>query len=971
MSGKMSAMMTMAVAVAGCAEAVVPDGDAGYQREVRGGGLHRAAVQGVAPGRIELARLLATAAPLHDALGELGDADFATTVAADPAAPLVTVFARQLIGGVPVDDAYLYLAVRPERGAQPAELVASSYHLYQGTELAVVPTLDRATAETMARVALRAGDGAATATLAVIADGAELRLVWDVTLAGEPRRARISARGPDAGWIDVVDDRVYDSAGRAAAWIAAGGAPGGGGTPRRVALADTLVRAGGATTHTDAGGGFTLRGAGAMIEAAASGRAAVVTSARTPALRASASAGSEIELVLGTAGGGESALAQATAYYYATRARQFLIAGGMPASTLGPPVDVAVDLDDTCNAFYAPSDRAIAFFRAGGGCQNSAEASIVLHEYGHFADDAAGGITDRGLSEGWGDVLACLVRGEPEIGGDLLPAGELMRTCDNDYRYPRGGHDEVHALGQAWAGFVWHARAGLIEALGAEAGDAAIRALVIPVLRSNAPDVPAAVREVFLRDDDDGDLSNHTPHWDLLQAAARRHGLDFATEPDAAAPGPVVDLAAVDAGPTRVTLRWTASGDDHDRGTAARYQLRWSAGPITEATFAAATPVPAPAPAIAGARQEVAITVPPVGRVHVALRSHDELGNPSALSNVAVVELPAPAVVFGESADGAAGTVGVWEATGLWHVSARRAAAGPRGFWYGREASGDYDTGGSHRGTLTSPVIDLRGVTAPSLTWLELALIENDPAWDRTTIEVIDAVDPAVVVAAGKPIAASRRGFTPRLLDLHAFAGRTVRVRFTFDTGDAIRNDLEGWFVDEIRVIGEAASPAPAGGRLLVNELLADPPAGLDVDGDGAGSPRDDEMIELVNVGTTPVALGGATIADGEAVRVTLPADLVLAPGEVLVVTGGAAPTIAGVRTAGSAGLYLNNDGDEVTVRAAGGAILARASYRAEGGRDQSLTRQRDGDPDAPLVGHRTVATAPASPGRRRDGGRF
>jgi hypothetical protein len=124
----------------------------------------------------------------------------------------------------------------------------------------------------------------------------------------------------------------------------------------------------------------------------------------------------------------------------------------------------------------------------------------------------------------------------PIVGGDLLPNGDIIRTCANSYVYPPGGGDEEHALGQAWAGFVWHAREGLIAAEGEAAGDARIRALVLPSLPSNAPTIPDAVREVFLRDDDDGDLSNHTPHWDVLLAAANRHGLGFIVEEDLSPP---------------------------------------------------------------------------------------------------------------------------------------------------------------------------------------------------------------------------------------------------------------------------------------------------------------------------------------------------------------------------------------------------------------------------------------------------
>src|SRR5262249_20419995 len=157
----------------------------------------------------------------------------------------------------------------------------------------------------------------------------------------------------------------------------------------------------------------------------------------------------------------EDSLAQGTAFQGVTATRAFLIANGFPEADFGAPLVTNVNLADTCNAYFDPGARTINFFHSGGGCNNSAELGIIGHEYGHFVDDFYGSITDGGLSEGWGDTVSCLLRGDPVVGGDLLPDGQIIRTCDNAYVYPAGGNDEVHNLGQAWAGFVWHARAAL------------------------------------------------------------------------------------------------------------------------------------------------------------------------------------------------------------------------------------------------------------------------------------------------------------------------------------------------------------------------------------------------------------------------------------------------------------------------------------------------------------------------------
>lgn len=964
-------------AMIGCAEGGARP-SSHFDREVRGGALHAAPIRGVTVDGVALAEVLRTATPLREVVRGVSadDLDVAVATTDGDGAPLTTVYAGQLVDGVPIHGAYLYLAARPgEDGDDAGELVGSSYHLYQGATVDTEPTVDRDDAIVRARAALRAADDAPVraAELAIWPLAGELTLVWDVGLIGGEVRALVRAGGPRAGRVELEDDRHYETRGAITGWIAVGGAPGGDGDGKAVPLADLTVRAGSATTTTGGDGRYTIDArAGTMIAVEAAGRATRVTSSDGATVAATSSVARDVDLLLGSPAG-ERPLAMLTAYHAITRARTFLLANGFTSDQLGGPVDTVVNRPDTCNAYYVAGQRQLNFFRAGGGCHNSAEATIVTHEYGHFVDDSFGGITDDGLSEGWGDLLTCLATRQPVIGGDLFEDGGFIRTCDNGYRYPpRGRADDEHDLGQAWAGFGWHVRQGLIAKLGAAAGEQRARELLLPSLISNAPDTVAAVREVFLRDDDDRTLANRTPDWDVLVAAAARHGLGFVVEQDLAPPAAIADLTATTAAATRIELRWTAPGDDGDRGSAAAYELRWSTAPITEASFATATLASAPAPTPAGTVQVTSLAVPPVGTVYVALRAEDELGNTGPLSRVLTVALPAPAVIF---ADGAERGLGDWKATGLWHVTRDHADHGAASFWYGQEASGDYDTGARNRGTLTSPVIDLRGAVRPALVLSERIDVEGDPAHDHLTIAVADVDDPDVAIELSKPTGWTG-GFAPRLIDLTGLAGRRIQVRFAVDTVDRTGNDGQGWSLDDVRVVADRVTttpppPPPRGGALLINEVLADPPDGYDGNGDGSSSTRADELIELVNVGDGPLDLGGVTIADAVQVRVTLAAGTVLAPGKALVVFGAAAPPLPGVITVASTGLFLNNDGDALHVRRPDGAALAELTWGGEAGHDQSLTREVDGDPASPMVGHRTRSTAPASPGRRAGGQPF
>lgn len=956
------------VALLGCAERDDGGGDggAGYEREVAGGERLDAKVAGIARDRADLDQVLAGAPPLREAFGDLTARDFTTTAVTLPAAgarTLTAVFAQQAIDGLPVRGAYAYVVADGTDGE--ARLLASAYHLYQGAMVATAPTVSRDRADAEARDHLRLPAAAAlTGALTIWPIDGELQLTWELTAAGDDRRALVIAGGPRAGRVEVVDDRVDVSRGVVTAWTWEGGAPLGRGRAVERPLPSLAVTASGVVALTDAAGRYQLEpGAGASLVATVTGPAVAVRNLSGPTLLANQPAASQVDFTLGRATV-EAELAQTTAFREATRAWQFLVDNGVPATALGAPLTTNVNLADTCNAYFSPASRSINFFRAGGGCRNSAEATIVAHEYGHFVDHAFGGITNSGLSEGWGDTLACLLYRAPTVGGDLFETGRALRSCDNTYRYPAGGSDEPHALGQAWAGFAWQVRAGLVAALGEASGDAAARALILPSLRTNAPRIPDAVREVFLRDDDDGDLGNGTPHFALLRAAAERHGLGFVVEREPAPPGQVVDLIGAARSPTTIDLAWTSPGG------AARYELRWSTRPLTEATFATGALLAAPTPGAAGHHESLVATVPPAGLIHVALRVIDVRGKTSPLSNLAFVPLPAPTVSWGAGAEDG---LGGWRKDGLWHVTHRHAAEGTAAYGYGDEATGTYDTGAPNRGALESPVIDLAGLAAPKLAFDEWVDVETAPARDRLRVSVIDARDPARVVVLDKTTGSTGGAFATRLLDLAPLAGRQVRLRFEVDTVDANANRGEGWFVDRIRIFGDggAPPPPPPAARLVINEILADPPADFDTNGDQVFSSQGDEMIELVNAGATALDLGGATVADAVAVRATFGAGTTLAPGQALVVFGGAARAIPGVVTVGTSGLGLNNDGDDVIVRGPDGRVLAQVHVGPEAGHDQSLVRQLDGDGTSALVGHRTVAMAPASPGRKSDGSPF
>jgi hypothetical protein len=95
----------------------------------------------------------------------------------------------------------------------------------------------------------------------------------------------------------------------------------------------------------------------------------------------------------------------------------------------------------------------------------------------------------------------------------------------------------------------------------------------------------------------------------------------------------------------------------------------------------------------------------------------------------------------------------------------------------------------------------------------------------------------------------------------------------------------------------------------------------------------DDEFVELVNRGATPVCLAGFALGDAaKPERHVFPLGRALAPGAALVVFGGGVPTgaFAGaeVQTAAFSGsLNLTNAGDVLTLRDANDRVVTELSW--------------------------------------------
>jgi subtilase family serine protease len=557
----------------------------------------------------------------------------------------------------------------------------------------------------------------------------------------------------------------------------------------------------GATAYSDVLGSFNFSSEATTtnVSAALVGRWAKVISKKNDDLTFGAAAipGTELDITFNSTGASESSIAQVNGYYHTTFIHDWLQArlapNPLPALDVSFPVNV--NANNTCNAFYDGSS--INFYSTGGGCINSAYDTVVYHEYGHFIDHRIGGITDGGLSEGWGDVVASYATGQPVIGEGFFGSGTNIRRADNNYQYPANGNAEVHILGQAWAGFAWHLRENLIASLGEVVGIATAENLIIPTLYANSQDIPTAVYDVLIRDDNDADLGNSTPHYMEIANAAARHSIPL-PENDVTSPAPVIDLHVASQDELDIYLSWTASGDDGRVGTASSYDIRYSLTPIqTENDFAAATPISNTiVPLPSGQVEWMSFTHPALNTTYYfAMKVLDNMQNTSTLSNVVATMVQANVVAFEDFENGTQG----WSSDGLWHVTGARSNSPVKSFAYNNGV--DYDTGARNFGSLISPSFAIPNNAARVvISFKEWVNVEKSGSFDKRSIAISSNNGVSWQVHPLSNYSVVQQQWQNYSMAFSGYAGKNVRFRFLFDSVDQSNNSMEGWYVDDVGV---------------------------------------------------------------------------------------------------------------------------------------------------------------------------
>lgn len=225
--------------------------------------------------------------------------------------------------------------------------------------------------------------------------------------------------------------------------------------------------------------------------------------------------------------------AQINSYIHANIIRDLVLAQNpsyptIPGQQGASAMTINVNLSQTCNAFYNGS---INFYQSGGGCSNTAFATVVHHEYGHHVVNT-GGSGQGAYGEGMSDCMGILVFDESITGiGFNGSCSAGIRDAENDCQFEPGNcsscGSQVHACGKLMSGCVWDLRKNW-AALYPDDYRAMLASIVVNSvpLHGNTSSIGADITIDFLTlDDDNGDINDGTPNYASIADAFGQHNL--------------------------------------------------------------------------------------------------------------------------------------------------------------------------------------------------------------------------------------------------------------------------------------------------------------------------------------------------------------------------------------------------------------------------------------------------------------
>jgi hypothetical protein len=289
------------------------------------------------------------------------------------------------------------------------------------------------------------------------------------------------------------------------------------------------VTIGGTTVYADASGDFTIPNGGSSpvtVTSYMGGQYFVVNDQGGPLenLSMTVTPPGPANFLHNAANTSEFVRAEVNGYVQANVVRNWVLwyLPDYPTISTQTGFPIYVNINDCCNAYYDGSS--INFYRACGGCANTAYSNVVHHEYGHHLVECAGSGQEE-YGEGMSDSVGMLIADDPVCGyGFEGDCNSGIRSGDNDLQYPCSG--EIHYCGQLLSGCIWSTRNELAQTYPDEylhiLSDLTINSIL---LHTGYEITPQITIDFLTLDDDDGNLSNGTPHSPEICAGFGAHNM--------------------------------------------------------------------------------------------------------------------------------------------------------------------------------------------------------------------------------------------------------------------------------------------------------------------------------------------------------------------------------------------------------------------------------------------------------------
>lgn len=450
------------------------------------------------------------------------------------------------------------------------------------------------------------------------------------------------------------------------------------------------------------------------------------------------------------------------------------------------------------------------------------DSDIIWHEYGHGLTwrmiGSMGGRLSGAIGEGMSDVLAILMNEDDVVGEwSFNNANGIRRFPYTDYPLTYGNvlGSSVHNDGEIYAATIWR----LWELW--QQNDLS-KDVLMDYLVGGMNFTPSNPSYEHMRDGILSAISDTSEQCLVWEAFAQfgigdgASGVDAGSvtitesfllpplcqEDDPIPPAAITDLSVVSIGTRSAILSWRASGDDGLSGNATAYDVRFSNTPITEETFdlaQAATGLPQPS--APGTLETGEISGLSSGsEYYFAIKALDNVSNAGAISNIVSTTTLPELTIFSDDLENGIGNWTIDES--LWHLANHRFNSATTAFYYGIDSALNYNTGGTNSGEIISRTIDLSSVTETLLTFSHYIETENLEPYDTSSVAVSTDGGVSWDQVFATSFSTGAAGMVEQSIDLSAFDGEIIQLRFRFDTVDGALNNFEGWVIDDINVSG-------------------------------------------------------------------------------------------------------------------------------------------------------------------------